>query len=360
MNVVIIGAGVIGMLTALELVRAGVAVTVLDKGMPGTEASWAGGGIVSPLYPWRYPQAVSALAAQAQDLYPALVSELKAVSGIDPELNPCGMLMLEADDVRDAVVWSRAFNRQARLLESSDLEAMGLGQFANGIWMPEVANVRNPRLLQALRRTLELKGVSVLGGQEVIAWERGENGLTAVRLAGGGVLEADQFILAAGAWSAGLSLSLQTPVPIRPVRGQMMLYFAPGAGLSQILLHQGHYVIPRLDGHLLCGSTLEETGFDKSTTAEAAEQLHRIAVRLVPGLKGTRPIKQWAGLRPGSPNGIPFIGRHPVADNLWINAGHFRNGLVLAPASAQLLADQLLNRPTTIDPAPYQMLDTLR
>lgn len=359
MRVVVIGGGIIGMLTALELVRAGVKVRVLDKSNPGTEASWAGGGIVSPLYPWRYPPAVSALAVMAQALYPALAAELAGYSGIDPELTACGMLMLEADDARDALVWSRTYGRRIHLLEGRALAAMGAGlsQFANGIWLPDVANIRNPRLLQSLRRTLEIRGVAVDGGREVVSWERDANRIRAVRLAGGETVEADEFVLAAGAWSAGLSSALAEPVPVRPVKGQMLLFHAPDAGLRHILMHQGHYVIPRRDGHILCGSTLEETGFDKGITEEAAACLHAVAAKLVPSLGGMPPVSHWAGLRPGSPNGIPFIGRHHAAHNLWVNTGHYRNGLVLAPASAQLLGDLMLGRQPILDAAPYAMLD---
>ncbi|MDO8331470.1 MAG: glycine oxidase ThiO [Fluviicoccus sp.] len=359
MKVVVIGGGIIGMLTALELVKAGIAVRVLDKSHPGTEASWAGGGIVSPLYPWRYPPAVSALAVMAQELYPALAAELTGYSGIDPELTVCGMLMLGADDARDAMVWSRKYGRRIHLLQGHALAAMGdgLAQFNDGIWLPDVANIRNPRLLQSLRRTLEIRGVAVDGGREVVSWERVGNRMRAVRLAGGETIEADQFVLAAGAWSAGLSSTLAGPMPVRPVKGQMLLFHAPDAGLRHILLHQGHYVIPRRDGHILCGSTLEETGFDKSITAEAAVDLHAVAAKLVPSLGAMPPVAHWAGLRPGSPNGIPFIGRHPEAHNLWVNTGHYRNGLVLAPASVQLLGDLMLGRKPVLDASPYAMLD---
>ena len=121
------------------------------------------------------------------------------------------------------------------------------------------------------------------------------------------------------------------------------------------LLYKGHYLIPRLDGHILCGSTIEDTGFDKSTTDQATELLSYSAQNILPLLANYQPIRQWAGLRPASPNGIPFIGKHPKLANLWINAGQFRNGLVLAPASAQLLVEQMLGIQTSINPMPYQI-----
>jgi glycine oxidase len=117
-----------------------------------------------------------------------------------------------------------------------------------------------------------------------------------------------------------------------------------------------HYLIPRLDGHVLCGSTLEYVGFDKSTTEQAAKTLHQAALSIWPALAQAPLIQQWSGLRPGSANGIPFIGSLPKQPRVWVNAGQFRNGLVLAPASARLLVDQMLGRTPEIDPAPYQSL----
>lgn len=356
MHVVVVGGGVIGLLTALELSRSGVRITLLEQGATGREASWAGGGIVSPLYPWRYPPAVSSLAIQAQAMYPELVDSIRRETGVDPELNRCGMLMLEAEDSRDALAWAEANGRDMFRMEGSELEAMGAGlsAFRHGLWLPSIANVRNPRLLAALRRALELRGGVVREQCPVASWVTQGDTVEAARCADGVVVGADAFVLAAGAWSSRLTEGTGLELPVRPVRGQMLLFNAPASGLRQILLHRGHYLIPRLDGHVLCGSTLEECGFDKGITTDAAALLLEVAHRLAPGLRGLRPVAQWSGLRPGSPNGIPYIGPHPRLGNLWLNTGHFRNGLVLAPASARLLADLMLARPTGLDPRPYR------
>lgn len=357
MNAVIIGGGVMGMLTALELVRTGWRVTLLERRKTGQEASWAGGGIVSPLYPWRYPPAVTALAQQAQAAYPALADELHQASGIDPELTPCGMLMLDAEDVRDAVVWARRQQRELQLVAGRDLGRFGEGleRFDQGIWLPGIANIRNPRLLAALRETLRVKGVVLVEDQEADTWEQEQGRVLSVTTVQGRRFEADHFVVAAGAWSARLLAGQGGGVAVRPIKGQMLLYHAPGA-VRHILMHQGHYLIPRRDGHVLCGSTLEDTGFDKGTSEEALRLLHQAASRLCPALAGLRPVRQWAGLRPASPNGIPYMGKAPGTANLWVSAGHYRNGLVLAPASARLLADLMSGRPPVVDPTPYQLL----
>jgi glycine oxidase len=135
----------------------------------------------------------------------------------------------------------------------------------------------------------------------------------------------------------------------------MMLYYAPELELEKMLLLNGHYLIPRKDGHILVGSTLEYVGFNKNTTAEVREYLGEFAVNLLPGLSGLPVKRHWAGLRPGSPDGVPMIGPLSEKENLWCCAGHFRNGLVLAPASAELVVSMMLHRETVLDPTPYRI-----
>lgn len=358
-DVVVVGGGVIGMMTARELALAGRRVLLLERGQVGAEASWAGGGIVSPLYPWRYPPAVTALARLAQEAYPALATRLFADTGIDPEYFPCGMLMLDAEDARDARAWAGI---QGQVLEVLGGEALGrqvpgLGpDWRSGLWMPAIANIRNPRLLAALAASLRALGVRVREQAAVVGWRQAGGRVTAAVTSSGEAFAADSYVICGGAWSSRLLAPLRAGLPVKPVRGQMLMYRLPPGALPAILLGEGRYVIPRRDGHVLCGSTMEEAGFDTLPTATAHESLKASAGRLWPALREAVPVAQWTGLRPAAPNGIPFIGRVPEIDNLWLNAGQFRNGLVLAPASAQLLADLLLGRKPVVDPRPYQVL----
>lgn len=359
MRVVVIGAGVIGLMTARELAKAQCEVLLLERGASGQEASWAGGGIVSPLYPWRYSTPVTALASAAQKAYPELAAELYRETGIDPELVQTGLLMLDAQDARAAESWSLTHRRRLLCWGQRELRAYMPGlsdHWQSGLWMPEIANIRNPRLLKALRQSLASLGVAVHEQVEISAWQKEEDRMVAACATDGRCFEADAFVICAGAWSAAvLREAGWGSLAVRPVRGQMILYKLAAGSVPCIVLAEGRYVIPRRDGHVLCGSTLEESGFDKSTTQEALQSLQASAVRLWPALAKSRPIAHWAGLRPGTPNGIPFIGRAPGSSNLWVNAGQFRNGLVLAPASARLLADQLLMREPQLDARPYQL-----
>jgi glycine oxidase len=358
-DVIVVGGGVMGMMTARELALAGRRVLLLERGQVGAEASWAGGGIVSPLYPWRYPPAVTALAHLAQQAYPVLASRLLADTGIDPEYFSCGMLLVDAEDARDARAWAGIQGQMLKVLggESLSRQVPGLGPgWRSGLWMPAIANIRNPRLLAALAASLRALGVDVREQAAVVDWRQAGGRVTAAVTGSGEAFAADSFVVCGGAWSSRLLAPLRAGLPVKPVRGQMLMYrLAPGE-LPAIILGEGRYVIPRRDGHVLCGSTLEEAGFDTVPTAVAYDSLMKSAGRLWPALCGSLPVAQWAGLRPAAPNGIPFIGRVPEFDNLWVNAGQFRNGLVLAPASAQLLADLLLGREPRVDPRPYQVL----
>lgn len=355
-QVVIVGGGVIGLLTAYNLASEGQGVTLLERGGLGQESSWAGGGIVSPLYPWRYSQAVTALAHWSQDFYPQLAQRLFAATGVDPEVHTTGLYWLDLDDEADALAWAA---REGRPLSKVDVSAahdavpvLG-GGYAQAIYMADVANVRNPRLVKSLKAALlALPNVTIYEQCDVSGFVLGDDRVVGVNTATGQVL-GDQVVLAAGAWSGKLLGTLGLGLPVEPVKGQMILYKCASDFLSSMVLAKGRYAIPRRDGHILIGSTLEHEGFDKTPTDIALESLKASAVELIPALADAEVVGHWAGLRPGSPEGIPFIGEVPGFKGLWLNCGHYRNGLVLAPASCQLFADLLLARAPIIDPAPY-------
>ena len=355
-DMIVVGGGVVGMLTAWTLGQAGAEVVLLEKGETGREASWAGGGIVSPLYPWRYSAAVANLAHWSQDFYPRLGDRLLTDTGLDPEVHVTGLYWLDLDDQAEALAWAKAHGRP---LAEVDIGAVHeavpvLGQgFERAVYMSGVANVRNPRLAKSLREALlRLPNVSVREQVEVTGFLREGERVNGVRTEQGDFI-ADSVVLAAGAWSGELLAKLGLQLPVEPVKGQMILYRCAPNFLSSMVLAKGRYAIPRRDGHILIGSTLEHAGFDKTPTGEALSSLRASAEELIPALAGRELVNHWAGLRPGSPQGIPFIGEVPGHQGLWLNTGHYRNGLVLAPASCQLLADLMQKRSPIIEAAPY-------
>lgn len=353
---VVVGGGVIGLLSTYLLASAGQSVVLLDAGAVGTEASWAGGGIVSPLYPWRYSPAVTALAHWSQDYYPQLGHTLLQQTGIDPEVYATGLYWLDLEDEEEALAWAK---RQGRPLYPVPMEqvhaavpSLGSG-FSRAVFMPDVANVRNPRLLRALREALlNMPNVRLVEHSPVTALIQENQRIVGVRTAQG-EWRGDQVVLAAGAWSAQLLSPLGIELPVKPMKGQMILFKCAEDFLPSMVLAKRRYAIPRRDGHILVGSTLEDVGFDKTPTEDALESLKASAVELLPALAEAEMVRHWAGLRPGSPDGVPYIGAVPGFEGLWLNCGHFRNGLVLAPASCQLLADLMLGRAPAVDPAPY-------
>jgi glycine oxidase len=334
---IIIGAGAVGLTTAQALLQAGYRVTLLERGTVGQEASWAGGGIMSPLCSWDYQESVTQLAHRGMGLLGEAAMLLHATTGIDPEYQRSGMLVLPPYREEIALQWcvTHAFPaQQVDLADHLPVKSEG------GLLLPDVAQVRNPRFLRALRRRVEILGGVILEQYEVLGFTSQGEHITAVQTAHG-ELSAGAYIVTAGAWSQVLLGDYALQLDIKPVRGQILLFKFDTPPFQPILLKKDLYLIPRRDGHVLVGSTLEEVGFDKSTTAEARASLLCRARELFPQWKHIEPIQHWAGFRPGSPDNIPTVGRHPYLTNLYANSGHFRYGVTMSLASAEVLLNEI-------------------
>lgn len=354
-TVTVIGGGIIGLTTAWALREAGVAVRLLERGAIGREASWAGGGILCPLYPWRYPDAVQALAWRAAAAYPGWVARLMASTGIDPEWTASGLLILDGDEAA-AAPWAQRWGQALAVCtpaEVARLEPALAPTDGPALRLPGMAQVRNPRLLQALCQALVERGVEICEHCTVSGFGVESGRVTALHMPQGQLPVAGPVVVAAGAWSGELLAELGAPVPVAPVKGQMLLFEASPDLLGHVVLRGDRYAIPRRDGRILFGSTVEQAGFDQTPDPATGARLRAEAVDLIPALAQARFAAHWAGLRPGSPTGVPVIAPHPLIEGLWANAGHFRNGVLLAPAAAELLADLLLERAPALDPAPY-------
>ena len=357
-DITIIGGGAIGLLTAREFCLAGATVTVIEKSLSGQESSWAGGGILLPLYPWRQADAITRLAIQSLSLYPALAAQLIAETHLDPEWTPCGLLITKNPDIDRAVDWCSANNMTFQRAGSEFFNDLDTNP-DNPLWLPEIAQARNPRLVKSLKQDLINKGVTLIEHCELTGINLAQNRINRI-ITTTGQFAVNQLIISAGAWTGQLFRKLfpelmKAKPEIAPVKGQMLLFDAKPEILRTMVLDGDQYLIPRRDGKILAGSTVEQDDFNKNTTIEVRDRLTEFALKLLPALKNAPLIHHWAGLRPGTEHGIPYIDKHPEISNLSINAGHFRNGLVMGPASAQLMVDLILKRPSAVPPEPYQL-----
>lgn len=329
-SAIVIGGGVIGLFTAWRLRDAGFAVTLIERDRVGGSASWAGGGILSPLPPWQAPEPVWQLAAESLREYPAVIAELKEATGIDPEFLPSGLWVLDPPDLLGALAWSERSGLPVVKAVMPDIGRSGLN-------LPWVTQVRSPRLLQALAARLRQEDVAFREGVEICGFESSSTHTT-LRTRDGAQHAADAIVLCAGAWVGGLTAGLGAPVPIHPVRGQMLRLQGEPGQLSSIVLDQDRYLIPRRDGGILVGSTLEPVGFDAGVTEDARAALLAFAHSLLPASRLMPVTAHWAGLRPATTDGIPLIAPVEGCSGLFVNTGHYRNGITLAPASARALA----------------------
>lgn len=331
-SVVVVGGGIVGCLTAMQLCKQGHTVTLVERNVVAAqtsgESSWAGAGIAFPLLPWFYQDVVNELALAGARAYPAVSAELFAETGIDPECTRSGMLIQPPFDRQQAIAWCQRFG----------LEVIEQGE---DLLIPEVVQIRNPRLLQSLKAWLIKHSVTLREQTQLMPLQEGAAAVKSWQTTTGETLSADFFVVTSGAWSFELLKQTALSLHIKPMRGQMLLYhMAPGL-LPHIIYREGFYMLQRRDGHLLAGSSLEDVGFDTGVTENMRQEMLRKAEAILPELKGQPIIKHWSGLRPGTPHNIPTIGRHPQIENLYLNTGHFRYGVTMAPECARRIVTLL-------------------
>ncbi|QDU64180.1 Hydrogen cyanide synthase subunit HcnC precursor [Planctomycetes bacterium Pan216] len=346
-DVVCVGGGVIGLITAYELSRQSLSVAVLDKGRIGTEASWAGAGIISPARRDRATSPFALLRAVSYDRFPSLARELAEETGIDTGFHQTGGIFVgrtpqeKAELDQDRLAWiDQGIDHEAWTREEIESHAPALApDLSDAFWVPEVSQVRNPRFLRALIHACERRGVTLLEGSAVVDFIRQGERISGVRTTHGETFTCGQAVLTAGAWTEGLARSIGSEVGIRPVQGQIVAVQTDGTVVPAITSLGKRYLVPRRDGLVLIGSTEADVGFDVQPSSAAADGLLNFGVSLYPRLAKGEVVASWAGLRPGSDLGSPIISRDAHWENVWLATGHFRKGIQLAPATGLLLAD---------------------
>ena len=356
-DVLVIGGGVIGLTAAYFLARDGLRVEVADQGDFGREASWAGAGILPPGNPALARAPLDRLRAHSAALFPTLSAELFGRTGIDNGYVRCGGVEFAIADEEDVTEEWRGEGIRCEPLDAKalrDLEPALAPELGPATHLPDLAQVRSPRHVKALLAGCESHGVRLHAGCPAHAFDHRDGCVTAVQT-GTGTMRAGHFLLATGAWTDPLLERLGWRPGIRPVRGQIACLNTGVSLVRRVLLHGARYLVPRLDGRLLIGSTEEDAGFDKRTTAGAIGGLLEFAISLVPALVEAHVERCWAGLRPGGPDGLPFIGPVPGFDNLFVAAGHYRAGIQLSPATGLVLKELLLGQELTVALEPFRL-----
>lgn len=342
-DVLIVGGGVIGLTTAYFLSKKGLSVKVLDRGTLGAEASWAGAGIIPPGDSGGVTAPMDRLRALSSEMYPGLSRELEELTGSPTGYHVCGGVeFLEPSELALADAWRDEGIAVEQLDESRFAERFpGVNRVApQSLHLPQMAQVRNPWLMRTLIGACMVKRVQLRPKLDFSMFKVEEEKILGVRLTNWETLKADKYLIAAGAWSGQLLAEMGVPVQVRPVRGQMVLFRMPGRAFGPILIHGKRYLVPREDGHVLAGATEEyEAGFHKNTTEEGVRGLIRFAESVVPALKHAEIETTWAGLRPHSVDGMPYLGQVPGYRNLFVATGHFRSGIQLSPATGLVMSE---------------------
>lgn len=335
-DVLVIGGGVIGFAIAIELTDAGLSVEICERGDFGCEASWAGAGILPPGNFAHASTPLDRLRAYSSSRFPLIAEQLQNRTGIDIGYRRCGGIIITPD---------------CEMLEKWTTERITF-DFCNdfapwkAVRIPGMAQVRNPRLMRALIAECELRKVRLSPFCAIESLQTESRRIQSAVTSDGTKKSATSFVIAAGAWSARFLPTLG----LHPVRGQMVLFRTSPDTLKTIIVQGDRYLVPRGDGLILAGSTEEpEAGFVKQNTEDGVKELRAFAESLIPMLRSATVEATWAGLRPGTPDALPYIGFVPGFQNLLAATGHYRSGIQLALGTARLIGDLILNRSPFVD-----------
>jgi len=354
MDVLVVGAGVVGCSVAWRLQQAGVRCTLLERSIPGAEASSAAAGILAPQVEADGPGPFLDLCLASRALYPEFARELAEVAGFEVGYRPCGALLAafderEADQARTRVAWQRREGLEAEWLDAVAVQALepalstsllGAARFVGD------HQVDNRLLVRALAIAATRSGARVVATQVRRLLESG--GRVVGVVTDQGVMRADAVVVAAGAWTGLVPGALSDASILRPARGQMAMVHTRAPVVRHVVFGAQGYAVPRPDGRLLLGSTVEFVGFDKQVTAGGLAAILSRGIALIPAIAEATLLETWAGFRPHTADGLPLLGPGRVT-GLFLASGHFRNGILLAPITAAVVRDLILDQAPAVD-----------
>jgi glycine oxidase len=368
-DVIIVGGGLIGGSIAFELSSENLRVAVLDRQDPGCEASWAAAGMLAPGPDSPESSALVPLGKESLRIYPAFIAAIEQASGKPTDFARNGTFEVfrgsHAEAARDELV--AEFQRLGLSVEAVSLEAArkrepSLGPQAGAVaWLPQEATV-DPRLLVgSVLAAAQQRGAEIHPNSAVDALQYDDDTCTGV-IAAGQKIAAKHVLVAAGSFCSAIESGAREPhprlsryAPVYPVRGQMLALRSETVELKKVLRSQHGYLLPRRDGRLIAGSTLEDAGFVKQVTPQGVRQILDAALELAPALADAKIVEEWSGLRPDTPDHLPIIGPTDI-EGLWLATGHYRNGILLAPATARIMRDWIVTGKSNFDAEAFSPL----
>ena len=346
-DVLIIGGGVIGLSMAREL-AIDHSVTVVERGRCGGEASSAAAGMLGAQAEAYGDDAFFRLCVDSRKMFPELAASLLEETGIDVGLDRAGTLLLSFSEAdisarRERFAWQKAAGFEIEQLSAAEIrreEPFISTDVLGGFYLPADGQIDNRKLVHALQRSCELRGVKFFEETTVDRLAI-DNGKVVGVFSGELAFSADKVVLAAGAWGTEINAGFDLPFTIRPMRGQILQFRTAKRLFTHVIVGPRGYIVPRGDGRVLAGATMDDAGFDASVTNEATEHLIESTSEISPSLGSLKIQEAWTGFRPFAPDRMPVFGRVPNAENLLLALGHFRNGILLSPVTAKLIANEV-------------------
>jgi len=360
-QVIVVGGGIEGCAVAMEVALRGGTVSLVERNQPGVGATGASAGILAPQYEAYQPDSAFWLGVRSRELWPAFNQRLQQLTSWETGFRTDGMLVANHSDQEEnqasqALAFQASAGLPGEILSASEARRFHgavSAEVRSWTWMPGAGQVDTQRLAVCLADAVRGAGAALIRGVEVCGLTSEGGRVSGVRFGDGGGLAGEKVVLAAGAWCRAVR-GLPRGFPVRPVRGQM-LRLIPATPLPWVMVgdHQGRYLVPRANGTVLAGSTMEDVGYDDRVTEEGRAVLSETAASLVPDLGEARIVEEWAGFRPITEDRRPILGPDPDVEGLFYSTGHGRAGILLAPLSGRMVADLVLEKKPEVDWEPF-------